>query len=303
MRARPAEMRCPEPWTCTLSSPSGCATGRTRTRPPRSTGCPERRPPADRSPTAPNPLQGKALSYNNLLDAAAAAALARDLRGAAVVIVKHGNPCGAAEAPDLLSAWEAALAGDPVSAFGGVAAVRGTVDAGLAECLASLFLEVVVAASFEPGALALLAGKPDLRLLADPSILVPPVVTVELRTAGGGVLATESDSLPDDPATWRPVTARAPSSSELEDLDFAWRVCRRVASNAIVLVRDRARGGRRSRTDEPGGQRPPRGRQGGTGARPRRRLRLGRLLPVPRRARGLRRGRSHRLRTARRLQA
>lgn len=187
-----------------------------------------------------DPLQGKALSYNNLLDAAAGVNLARDLRGDAIVIVKHGNPCGAAEAADLRSAWDAALAGDPVSAFGGVVAVRGTVDASLAECLTSLFLEVVVAASFEPGALALLAAKPNLRLLADPSLLSLPPMTVEFRTAGGGVLATEADSLPDDPATWRTVTRRAPTPAELADLDFAWRVGRRVASNAIVLVRDRA---------------------------------------------------------------
>jgi phosphoribosylaminoimidazolecarboxamide formyltransferase/IMP cyclohydrolase len=185
-------------------------------------------------------LQGKELSYNNLLDAASAVNLARDLRGDAIVIVKHGNPCGAAEAADLRSAWDAALAGDPVSAFGGVVAVRGALDAPLAECLTGIFLEVVVAASFEPGALALLAAKPNLRLLADGSLLLPSVVTLELRTAGGGVLATESDSLPDDPATWRPVTQRAPTTAELADLDFAWRVGRRVASNAIVLVRDRA---------------------------------------------------------------
>lgn len=187
-----------------------------------------------------HPLQGKALSYNNLLDAAAAANLARDLRGNAVVIVKHGNPCGVAEASDLRAAWDAAFSGDPVSAFGGVVAVRGTVDAGLAECLTSLFLEVVVAAAFEPRALELLATKPNLRLLEDPSLLAPAVVTVEFRTAGGGVLATQSDSLPDDPVSWRPVTERAPTAAELVNLDFAWRVCRRVASNAIVLVRDRA---------------------------------------------------------------
>ncbi len=186
-----------------------------------------------------HPLQGKALSYNNLLDAAAAANLARDLRGDAIVIVKHGNPCGAAEAADLRSAWDAALAGDQVSAFGGVVAVRGIVDASLAECLTGLFLEVVVAASFDPAALAVLAAKPNLRLLADPSLLSPAVVTLELRTAGGGVLATESDSLPDDPATWRSVTKRAPTPAEAADLDFAWRVGRRIASNAIVLVRDR----------------------------------------------------------------
>ena len=95
------------------------------------------------------PLQGKPLSYNNLLDASAAAAVARDLHGPAVVIVKHGNPCGAAEADDLVTAWERALEADPISAFGGVVAVRGVVDRELAEKLRSLFLEVVVAEGFD----------------------------------------------------------------------------------------------------------------------------------------------------------
>src|SRR3954451_7161637 len=91
------------------------------------------------------PLQGKTLSYNNVLDASAAAAIARTLRGPACVIAKHTNPCGAAERPSLLEAWEAALAGDPVSAFGGVVALTGPVDADTAEALTSIFLEVVVA--------------------------------------------------------------------------------------------------------------------------------------------------------------
>ena len=182
------------------------------------------------------PLQGKALSYNNMLDAAAAAALARDLRGSAVVIVKHGNPCGAAEAPDLLAAWEKARAGDPVSAYGGVVAVRGCVDGALAERLSSLFLEVVVAADYDGDARRTLAAKTNLRLLADPTLLELPVVTLELRSAGGGVLVTESDARPDDPGTWRAVTQRPPTPAELADLDLAWRVCRRVASNAIVLA-------------------------------------------------------------------
>ena len=105
------------------------------------------------------PLQGKPLSYNNLLDAAAAAGLARDLRGAAIVIVKHGNPCGAAEADDLVGAWEGALSGDPVSAFGGVVAVKGVVDRALAERLASIFLEVVVACAFDTDARAILSAQ------------------------------------------------------------------------------------------------------------------------------------------------
>ncbi len=118
-------------------------------------------------------LSGKPLSFNNLLDASAAAALARDLHGAAVVIVKHGNPCGAAEAGDLMTAWQRALAGDPVSAFGGVVAVRGSVDAVLAGALTSIFLEVVVAVGFDAAATAILAAKPDLRLLEDRTLELP----------------------------------------------------------------------------------------------------------------------------------
>ena len=116
------------------------------------------------------PLQGKALSYNNVLDASAAAALARSLPGPASVIVKHTNPCGAAERPSLLEAWHAALSGDPISAFGGVVALTGSVDGPLAEALAAIFLEVVVAPAFEPAALEILAGRPNLRLIVDPTL-------------------------------------------------------------------------------------------------------------------------------------
>ena len=120
--------------------------------------------------TGEPPLQGKALSYNNVLDASAAAALARLMRGPAVVICKHTNPCGAAERPTLLDAWDAAYAGDPVSAYGGVVAVTGTVDRALAERLTSIFLEVVVAPGFDDGAREVLAAKANLRLVVDSSI-------------------------------------------------------------------------------------------------------------------------------------
>ncbi len=185
------------------------------------------------------PLQGKPLSYNNLLDAAAAAGLARDLRGAAIVIVKHGNPCGAAEAEDLVGAWQGALSGDPVSAFGGVVAVKGVVDRALAEQMVSIFLEVIVACGFDTDARAILARKTDLRLLEDPGIVGMPSASVELRSAGGAVLATDADVSIDMPATWTSVGARPATAAEMADLDLAWRVCRHVRSNAIVLVKDR----------------------------------------------------------------
>ena len=213
------------------------------------------------------PLQGKALSYNNVLDASAAAALARLMRGPAIVICKHTNPCGAAERPTVLEAWDAALAGDPVSAFGGVVAVTGTVDRPLAERLVSIFLEVVVAPAFDGAALEVLATKPNLRLVVDASLggsadrgvsaftlsatdvsvgtgglagrgLATADLLGSFRTAGGGVLVTAPDTLPDDPTAWTCTTSRRPTDAELRDMDLAWRLCRGVVSNAILLVRD-----------------------------------------------------------------
>jgi phosphoribosylaminoimidazolecarboxamide formyltransferase/IMP cyclohydrolase len=194
--------------------------------------------------TGAPPLQGKALSYNNVLDGAAAAALGRALRGPACVIVKHTNPCGAAERSTLLAAWEAALAGDPVSAFGGVVGLTRVVDASVAEALVSIFLEVVVAPGFDDAALAVLATKPNLRLVVDPEIALDeprPAAdpTGSIRSAGGAVLVTAPDTAADDPTTWSVATRRAPSDGELLDLDLAWRLVRGVTSNAIVLVRDR----------------------------------------------------------------
>ena len=188
-------------------------------------------------------LQGKALSYNNVLDASGADAIARQLRGPACVVVKHTNPCGAAERPTLREAWDAALAGDPASAYGGVVALTRQVDAATAEGLASLFLEVIVAPSYSREALAILARKTNLRLLEDlmlgRSETAPaPDPLGSIRMAGGAVLVTAADVLPDDPAKWKQVTSRGPSLDESRDLDLAWRLCRGVVSNAIVLVKD-----------------------------------------------------------------
>ncbi len=188
-------------------------------------------------------LQGKALSYNNVLDASGADAIARRLRGPACVVVKHTNPCGAAERGTLVEAWQAALAGDPASAYGGVVALTGEVDAATAEGLASIFLEVIVAPSYSPEALAILARKPNLRLLEDAvlgSIETAPAPDPlgSIRIVGGAVLVTAPDVLPDDPAAWKLATTRPPSAGELRDLDLAWRLCRGVVSNAIVLVKD-----------------------------------------------------------------
>ncbi len=192
------------------------------------------------------PLQGKALSYNNVLDAAAVAALGRAMRGPAVVIVKHTNPCGAAERPTLLDAWAAALEADPVSAFGGVVALTREVDRPVAEALTSIFLEIVVAPSYTADALEVLATKPNLRVLVDellpsddplPADAADPVGS--LRTAGGAVLVTAPDVVADAPTSWTCATRRAPTPDEQLDLDLAWRLVRGITSNAIVLVRER----------------------------------------------------------------
>jgi phosphoribosylaminoimidazolecarboxamide formyltransferase/IMP cyclohydrolase len=200
---------------------------------------------ADRGPFAgaAPPLQGKALSYNNVLDASAAAALARALDGPACVIVKHTNPCGAAQRPTLREAWDAAVAGDPVSAFGGVVALTRPVDRATAEGLTSLFLEVVVAPGFDDEARALLGTKTNLRVVADESLgravaIAPPDPLGAIRTAGGAVLVSTPDTTPDDPAAWQVATGRGPTDGERRDLELAWRLCRGVTSNAIVLVRD-----------------------------------------------------------------
>ncbi|MEO7664364.1 MAG: bifunctional phosphoribosylaminoimidazolecarboxamide formyltransferase/IMP cyclohydrolase, partial [Candidatus Limnocylindrales bacterium] len=223
-----------------------------------------RRPGPDGEPgpfaSGEPPLQGKSLSHNNVLDAAAASAVARQLRGPACVIVKHTNACGAAERATLLEAWSAALAGDPVSAFGGVVAFTRPVDRAVAEQLATLFLEVVVAPGFDAGARQVLATRGNLRLVIDGSPRsAPGSASVSasddggagmptpgssprssLRSAGGAVLVTASDVLPDDPETWTVTTRRPPTPSEQADLDLAWRLARGVSSNAIVLVKDSA---------------------------------------------------------------
>jgi phosphoribosylaminoimidazolecarboxamide formyltransferase / IMP cyclohydrolase len=192
-------------------------------------------------------LQGKQLSYNNVLDASAAAAIARTLEGPGCVIVKHTNPCGAAERDGLLDAWEAALAGDPVSAFGGVVALNGEVDRETAEGLVSIFLEVVVAPGYTAAAREMLATKPNLRLVVDPTLAAAatplsrgPDPLGSIRTAGGAVLVTTPDTAPDDPDAWQVCTTRHPTEPEWRDLQLAWRLVRAVTSNAIILVRDRA---------------------------------------------------------------
>jgi phosphoribosylaminoimidazolecarboxamide formyltransferase / IMP cyclohydrolase len=180
-------------------------------------------------------LQGKELSWNNLLDADAARRLVALFEEPTVVIIKHNNPCGVGQGQRIAEAFERALATDPVSAFGSIVAVNRLVGAELVEVMAKLFVEVLVAPGFEQDALERLAGKPGLRALACPAF-EPQAGALELRALDGGYLVQEPDDLADDPALWTCPTSRQPSEGELSALALAWKVARHVKSNAIVLA-------------------------------------------------------------------
>ncbi len=182
---------------------------------------------------AADPLGGKELSYNNLLDAHAAWALACEFQEPAAVVVKHTNPCGCAVASTLEEAVVGALRGDPTSAFGGIVACNREVDLPSAQALQEVFLEVVVAPGFAPEALELLRRKRNLRLLQ----LDPWEVGVELRTVPGGVLVQEPDRVGWDPQRLQVVTSHQPTEDQWRSLQFAWTVCKHTKSNAIVLAR------------------------------------------------------------------
>jgi len=181
-------------------------------------------------------LQGKELSYNNLVDLDSAWALARELGRAGVVIVKHNNPCGAAEQDSLREAYLKALECDPVSAFGGVMAFNRAIDAPTAEEVAKLFVECIVAPGFEPSALEKFAAKKNLRLLEMPREAAAE--ELELKRISGGVLVQQPDHHELAEADLKVVTERAPSDAEIRALLFGWKVCKHVKSNAIVFARE-----------------------------------------------------------------
>ncbi len=189
-------------------------------------------------------LQGKELSYNNLIDLEAALTTVAAFAygpGAepAAVVIKHTNPCGVAIGADTAEALLRALDADRVSAFGGIVALNGPVDRAAAEHLAGLFLECVVAPSFSEEARQRLAAKANLRLLElDPSAVAGAAGALQLRSVLGGVLAQQADDGPADPDTWQVVSERQPSAQEWRDLRFAWQVVRHVRSNAILVARD-----------------------------------------------------------------
>ncbi len=200
-------------------------------------------------------LQGKELSYNNLLDLDAALALLLEFpERPCACIVKHNSPCGVALGGDLASAYRAARLVDEVSAFGGIVALNREVDAATAEVLAETFLEAVIAPSYSAEARSRFAAKKNLRLLAAGEALIgaQPRPAVQLRSISGGLLVQEADAL-EPPSVWKPVTRRHPTEDELAAMRFAWRVCKHVKSNAIVFsTPDRllaVGGGQTSRVD------------------------------------------------------
>jgi len=180
-------------------------------------------------------LQGKELSYNNLLDLDAAVGLCRDLEAPAAVIVKHTNPCGAAVAGTLVEAYRAARATDPVSAFGGVVALAGAVDTETARELASTFIEAVAAPGFSEEALGLLSAKKNLRLL-DMSLELE--ARRMFRQVAGGILVQDVDRAGIDLGELTVVTERGPTDAEMRGLRFAWIVAKHVKSNAIVYTNE-----------------------------------------------------------------
>jgi len=190
-------------------------------------------------------LQGKELSYNNLNDTDAALELAAEFTGGepAVVIVKHANPCGVAQAGTLLEAWEAALACDSVSAFGGIVAVNCELDAATAEAIAGIFTEVVIAPVVSAGAREVFAKKKNLRLLECGPLPDPRRAGLALKSIAGGVLIQSRDAGAIGTDDLKVVTRRAPTSQELKDCLFAWTVARHVKSNAIVYAKDGATAG------------------------------------------------------------
>jgi phosphoribosylaminoimidazolecarboxamide formyltransferase/IMP cyclohydrolase len=191
---------------------------------------------AGRGLAAAPQLQGKELSFNNLVDLEAAWRLVCEFDNPTTAIIKHTNPCGVATAATLVESYQRALEVDPVSAFGSVIAFNQPVDGPAAEALSKLFVEAVVAPGFDAAALERLSGKKNLRLI-DMSATAGDDYGLQFKVLGGGLLVQTPDNLPVQPALWKCATERQPTAEELEALVFAWRIVKHVKSNAIVYAR------------------------------------------------------------------
>jgi phosphoribosylaminoimidazolecarboxamide formyltransferase / IMP cyclohydrolase len=185
-------------------------------------------------------LGGKQLSFNNLLDLDSARRLVSEFQIPACVIVKHGNPCGVAVGSDVLDAYKRAFACDPMSAFGGIICLNRGVDRPLAEALVGQFIEVLFAPGYEPDALEVLATKPNMRVLDDRESRTSSAPEADLRQVAGGMLVQDRDTGLEDREEMQVVSERRPTEAEWNEALFAWRVCKHVRSNAIVLTRELA---------------------------------------------------------------
>ncbi|MCV3735058.1 bifunctional phosphoribosylaminoimidazolecarboxamide formyltransferase/IMP cyclohydrolase [Rhizobium sp. TRM96647] len=186
-------------------------------------------------------LQGKQLSYNNINDTDAAFELVAEFlpeKGPACAIIKHANPCGVATGPSLKEAYKRALACDPVSAFGGIIALNSRLDGETAEEIVKLFTEVIIAPDADEAARAIIATKPNLRLLVTGALPDPRTPGIAAKTVSGGLLVQSRDNGMVEDLELKVVTRRAPTAQELEDMKFAFKVAKHVKSNAVVYAKD-----------------------------------------------------------------
>jgi phosphoribosylaminoimidazolecarboxamide formyltransferase/IMP cyclohydrolase len=193
--------------------------------------------------SAAEQIHGKELSYNNLLDLDAAMSIVGEFQESAAVVVKHNNPCGCAIGATLAEAFDKAYEGDPVSAFGSILGFNRTVDLATAEamCAPNRFIEAIIAPGFDADALEALTTRPkwkgSVRLLKLPKFGSSRSASLEYRRVSGGLLVQDRDDRPDPSSEWKVATKRAPNEHELRDLEFAWKVCKHVKSNAIVFAK------------------------------------------------------------------
>lgn len=183
-------------------------------------------------------LGGKPVSFNNLLDLDAGRLLLGEFRIPVCVIIKHNNPCGVACGSTALEAYRLAVAADPMSAFGGIVCLNRSVDADLARALMDQFIEVLFARGYDEEALEILAGKPDMRLLDDRERRTPNMIEPHLRQVVGGLLVQDRDYDLEGRGEMQVVTERRPTEAEWQELSFAWKVCKHVKSNGIVVSRN-----------------------------------------------------------------
>jgi len=185
-------------------------------------------------------LQGKALSYNNINDTDAAFRLAAEFSAPTIAIIKHANPCGVASRSTLKAAWTEALSADPISAFGGIIAMNQTLDAETAAEISSIFTEVIIAPSVTDDAAAILAKKPNLRVLETAGMPDAAMRRLVVKSVLGGYLLQTADNGILQSSDLKVVTKQKPTEAQMQDLMFAWRVAKHVKSNAIIYARDEA---------------------------------------------------------------